>query len=397
MAESQWDQLFEQDRDYLRSQHLNRSQRVIKPIDAAHVELDGRRLVNFSSNNYLGLSHHLRVIAAVADAARAYGAGSGAAALISGHTELHHATEQAIARWKGTERAVLLPSGYQANHAAIQTIAAVAHARERPARILLDKLCHASLIDAVRGSGLTMRVFPHNDLDKLRRLLTESDVNELQVVVTESTFSMDGDRGALAGIVALKAFRPFLLVVDEAHGGGVYGAGGSGLVAELGLSERVDVSIATFSKAAGVAGGAVCASSMFINALLSRGRAFMYSTSVPPAVAAGVQAAIAVMRDEPQHQARVRALAIHVRNELAGVGLQLPDGDSPILPIILGDEQAALKVAGDLLQAGMLVVAVRPPTVARGTSRLRVTLSAAHTDAEIDQLLDALKQLKLSA
>jgi len=212
----------------------------------------------------------------------------------------------------------------------------------------------------------------------------------LQVVVTESIFSMDGDSCDLGGLAALKQRRPFVLLLDEAHGAGVYGQGGSGYANEVGLASTADVVIATLSKAAGVVGGAVCSSDAFCRSLVNHGRAYIYSTSVPPAIAAAAAESIAVMRDEPQRQSRVRALASRLRTELTGQGLELLPGDSPIVPIVLGEADVALRAADRLRVAGLLVVAVRPPTVPRGGSRLRVTVSCDHTDAELACLIEEL-------
>ncbi|HLL90537.1 MAG TPA: aminotransferase class I/II-fold pyridoxal phosphate-dependent enzyme [Tepidisphaeraceae bacterium] len=388
-----WDDVLESDLRRRRDARLLRARRVVRPIDAAHVEIEGvGPVVNFCSNNYLGLTHHPAVVQAVARAARAHGAGSGAAGLISGHTVAHEAAEVAIARWKATEAAVLLPSGYQANHAVVQSLAGVAEAQGRAVRFLLDKLCHASLVDAVRGSGAPYRVFPHNGLDKLRRLLADAPADELQVVVTESIFSMDGDAADLTGLAALKRDHPFFLIVDEAHASGVYGLNGAGLVAELGLSGIADAMIVTLSKAAGVGGGAVCGSRTVRDAVLNAGRAYVYSTNVPPMIAAGAEAAVAVMAAEPQRQHRVRALATRVRATLAARGVAVQPGpvDSPIIPVLLETESAALAAADSLLRSGLFVVAVRPPTVPKGTSRLRITVSAAHSDAEVERLLGVL-------
>jgi 8-amino-7-oxononanoate synthase len=209
-------------------------------------------------------------------------------------------------------------------------------------------------------------------------------------VLTESIFSMDGDAADLAGLVALKREHPFLLVLDEAHAAGVYGDAGAGLASELGVQRDVDVSIATLSKAIGCVGGAVCASRAFCEALVNLGRAYIFSTSVPPFVAAAAEAALGVMRDEPQRQARVRALAMRVRGGLAESGLRIPPGDSPIIPVIFGEEVTALDASQRLMNAGLLVPAIRPPTVPRGSSRLRVTLSCEHTDGEVEQLLGEL-------
>jgi 8-amino-7-oxononanoate synthase len=378
--------------------HLLRRRQVTTPLDATHVELDGRRHVNFASNNYLALTHHPRVVQVAREATSRHGAGSGAAALITGYGPAHAAAERRLARWKSSESAVLLPSGYQANLAAVQTLAAIGEMfrPDKPGqpRFLVDKLVHASLVDAVRASGAPFRVFPHNHTAKLRRLLSGADSEQLQVVVTESVFSMDGDAADLEGLAALKRDHAFVLLLDEAHAAGVYGPGGSGLAAERRLQSVVDVSVVTLSKALGVAGGAVCASSVFCDALVNFGRAYIFSTNLPPSSAAAAQAAVDVMADEPWRQARVRDLARSVRARLkSATPFPIPEGDSPIIPIILDDEQAALAASDWLREQGLLVPAVRPPTVPRGGSRLRVTLSCGHTDDEVDQLVDAIRRL----
>jgi 8-amino-7-oxononanoate synthase len=374
-----------------------RHRRAVRILDSTHVSIDGVSLVNFSSNNYLGLTHHPRVMAAFENAAKSFGVGSGAAPLVTGQSESHDSAEKALAVWKQTESAVLLSSGYAANKAVVQTLAAVgnrtgtrARGNTPGVRFLIDKLCHASLVDGVRaveGERSGFRVFPHNHLGKLRRLLEEADPAQMQVVVTESIFSMDGDAADLAGIAAMKEEFGFLLVVDEAHGSGVYGPGGAGYAAEVGVSKMVDISIITLSKALGCAGGAVCASGMLCEAIVNFGRSYVFSTAIPPAVAAAVEAAIGVMRDEPQRQRRVRELGAKVRS---GLGHQ--PGDSPIIPVIFGEEDKTLKAAEQLSRQGILAVAVRPPTVPRGTSRLRVTVSCDHTDDDIAGLIRALHQ-----
>jgi 8-amino-7-oxononanoate synthase len=372
-----------------REQHQLRRRVEVHPIDSTHVRIGDRVFTNFASNDYLGLTHHPRIRAAIASAL-ALGTGSGAAGLISGCTDVHRSAEQAIARWKQTEAAILLPSGYQANLAAVQTLASLS---ESGVRFLVDKLVHASLIDAVRSTDAEMRVFPHNGLDKLNRLLADAPPNQMQIVLTESIFSMDGDAADLAGLATIKHEHPFVLVLDEAHGSGVYGEHGAGYAAECGLREVADVSIVTLSKALGCVGGAVCGSQQFCDALINAGRAYIYSTSIPPMIAAGVEAAIGVCRDEPRRQQRVRDLARRVRSRCKQAGMRILDGDSPILPLILGDEERALHAADLLREKGMFVVAVRPPTVPRGASRLRITLSCDHTDTEIDALLNAIQDL----
>jgi 8-amino-7-oxononanoate synthase len=375
------------------AEHQLRKRIPINTIDSVHVEIEGKRYVNFASNNYLGLTHHPDVIRAVAQATKAYGVGSGASGLVNGFTAAHESCERAIAKWKGTEAAVLLPSGYQTAHAIVHAMAGVKEFLAGGVRFLLDKLCHASLVDAITGSGAPYRIFPHNNLEKLTRLLLDAPADQLQVVVSESIFSMDGDAVDLKGLADLKARRPFVLVLDEAHGSGVYGTDGAGFAAEAGLQDAIDVSLVTLSKAVGVMGGAVCGSKQFCEAIVNWGRAYIYSTAVPPAIAAGIEEAIGVMKREPQRQIRVRELARRVRHELKRQGKEIIDGDSPIIPIILGSEERALEAAKKLREKNLLVIAIRPPTVARSTSRLRVTLSCEHSDKELEELIGALREI----
>jgi 8-amino-7-oxononanoate synthase len=363
--------------------------RVANEVSApARLIVEGREYLNFASNDYLGLSCHSRLIAAATAAMRLCGMGAGASPLISGHTEFHAAAEAALAKWKKTESAVLLPSGYQTSHAIIQTFVALPDVR-----FLLDKLAHASLVDAIQASGRAYRVFPHNNLSKLHRLLTEATPGQLQVVVTESIYSMDGDAAPLHELADLKRRLTFAWILDEAHGSGVYGAGGAGLAEEMGVWHSVDVYLVTLSKALGMAGGAICASQRFCEAVVNFGRACVYSTAVSPAIAGAVPEAIAVMADEPWRQQRVRVLARRVRSELAAMGVKMPPGDSPIIPLILGDENLALAAAEALRERGLWVQAIRPPTVPRGRSRLRVTLSSEHTDEDVGRLMEGVRLL----
>jgi 8-amino-7-oxononanoate synthase len=374
-----------------RRQEWEERERVpLEPIDATHFRLGQRSYVNFASNDYLSLSRHPAVIEAMQSAMRARGAGSGASPLVTGYTDLHRAAEVAIANWKGAAAAVLLPSGYQTAHAIVQTLAGIRSFCGAGVRFLLDKLSHASLVDAVLASGMPHRVFPHNHLPKLERLLGSAPSAQLQVVITESIFSMEGDAADLVGLMKLKQHSPFVLVLDEAHASGVYGPDGGGYAAECGLADAIDVTLVTFSKAAGLAGGAVCASDVLCQAMANWGRAYIYSTSVPPALCAGISAAIGVMRREPDRQRRVRELAKGLRRRLASAGLNTPAGDSPIIPILLGSKERAMEAAERLRQQGLWVGAIRPPTVARGTSRLRVTLSCEHKDGEVEHLAAAL-------
>jgi 7-keto-8-aminopelargonate synthetase-like enzyme len=264
-----------------------------------------------------------------------------------------------------------------------------------PVRLLIDKLAHASLLDAVRATGAPFRVFPHNHLSKLRRLLAtgSSGTVQRQVVLTESIFSMDGDSADLTGLAELKRSFPFFLLLDEAHASGVFGPGGAGLAAELGVRDAVDAYVVTLSKAIGVAGGAICGSRGFIDAIVNLGRGLIFSTAIPPGAAAAAEAAVGAMADE-RRQHRVRCLAHRVRAALSAGGWQIPPGDSPIVPIVVGAESAGLAAADRLLEAGFLVPAVRPPAVPRGASRLRITLCSEHTDDEVDGLIAAIRGIR---
>lgn len=374
--------------------HLLRRRRVIESAGAVHVRVAGRQLVNFASNDYLGLTHCRQVSDAVMRAIEAHGTGAGAAGLITGYGPEHEAAEREIARWKGTEAAVLLPSGYQANVAAVQTLAAIGELAGGGVRFLVDKLAHASLIDAVRATGAPFRVFPHNGMAKLKRLLSDAPADQLQVVVTESIFSMDGDAADLRALAQLKAEHPFVLVLDEAHASGVYGPNGCGYASELSLENAADIAIVTLSKAMGLMGGAVCTSAELADLLINHARAYIYTTSVAPVVAAGAIAAIDVMQHEPHRQQRLREQARRVRDELKSRGLTVGGlDDSPILPVIVGAPQAALKAGARSREEGILVGAIRPPTVPPGASRLRITLSSEHTDDQIKRLCETLRRV----
>ena len=394
MSAGEWEQAVRAVLAELSEAHLYRQRRLITPLDATHVAWQGREYVNFASNNYLGLTHHPKVLHAAEKSFHQDGGGAGASPLTCGYGPTHAAAEQHIARWKGMESCVLLPSGYQANHAAVQTLASGAQESGKRIRFLLDKLCHASLIDAVRATGLPFRVFPHNNLEKLKRLLEIGETGDVQVVVSESIFSMDGDAADLVGLSRLKRERPFVLLLDEAHATGVYGPSGSGLTNELGLDDLADVVVITLSKSIGCAGGAVCGSGTFCEALVNFARAYLYSTNMPSAIAAAADAAVAVMEQEPHRQARVRELAAQVRKELRETRFKSPAGDSPIVPIIIGSEVAALEAAEKLMADGLLVLAIRPPTVPRGTCRLRISLCSEHQDAEIERLIGSIHALE---
>lgn len=385
-------------------QRLRRRLKVARPVSGKRVATEEGELLVFSSNDYLGLSRHPAVVAAAVQAVETEGAGAGAARLVCGSTEAHARLESALAAFKGSERALSFSSGYAA---ALGVLPAVVGPGDC---VVLDRLAHACLVDAARLSGARLRVFRHNDLDDLERILRWTDEARTRgfrsdpeagtgagtgagaggrtepgrvLIVTESVFSMDGDRAPLREIVALKAAHDAWLLVDEAHATGLCGAGRRGVIEELGLEGRVELPMGTLGKALGTAGGFVSGSVVLIDFLVNRARSFVFSTAPPPAVAAAAAAAVELVRGE-EGAVRVARLGANLEAMHAGLveaGWTLAAPVSPIVPLHVGDEGDAVRLSEALRGEGLLVPAIRYPTVPRGRARLRVTLSAAH-DAE---------------
>ncbi|GHC47911.1 aminotransferase class I/II-fold pyridoxal phosphate-dependent enzyme [Roseibacillus persicicus] len=372
----------------LQEQNLLRSLAQIEGGEVPWVTVGERRLLNFSSNDYLGLSQHPALKSAAIEATREHGTGATASRLVCGTFRYHRELEQRIAVLKETDDARLFANGYST---ALGTITALVSKGDT---VILDKLCHASLIDAARLSGATIRVFPHNQTERLAAILRntreKSGSTTRILVVTESVFSMDGDTCPLAEIVALKNQYEALLLLDEAHALGVLGPRGLGLAEELGLQKQVDFQMGTLGKAAGSAGGYLAASQDWIDLLTNKARSFIYSTAPPPAQVAASQAGLDLICSS--HGQKLRE---DLRNRIAlltseaGLAGKLPA--TPIIPHILGDNELALSVSHRLRGQGLLVPAIRFPTVPRNTARLRITLSAAHSAEEISSLAAALK------
>ena len=380
---------YEQILTRLRQQSLYRELRSIDEIRGPVVKVADRAVVNFASNDYLGLSQHPSVKAAAKTAIDRYGVGSGASRLVSGSQFPHKKFEEDIAEFKGTESALLFSTGYAA---AIGTICSLVG---RGDVIILDKLSHACLIDGAKLSGAFLRVFPHNNITKLKGHLDWAQRAHPQgriLIVTESVFSMDGDLGDLAAIVELKNLFRALLFVDEAHATGIIGPQGSGLVNALGLKQQVDVQMGTLSKAFGVSGGFICGSRTLIQLLVNRARSFIYSTALPSPCAAAGSAALQILRNEEGDG--LRALlwnnVFRLANTLATMPWKNPEPTSAIFPVVIGDEAKAVRLAESLLEHGFLVPAIRYPTVARGAARIRVAMSSAHTPEQIDALSRAI-------
>jgi glycine C-acetyltransferase/8-amino-7-oxononanoate synthase len=368
--------------------NLRRRLRRLDSAQGAEVVVAGQSLVNFSSNDYLGLADDARLRAAAAAAIDRYGVGSGASRLVCGTQGPHVELEAALARFKRTEAALTFSTGYAA---AVGTIPALAGADDV---LILDKLCHASLVDAARLSGATIRIFPHNHLGKLERLLAwgrETKPHGNVIVVTESVFSMDGDLAPLGEIVELKDRFGAWLFVDEAHGVGVLGPNGRGLAAELGLGDRVEIQMGTLGKALGASGGVICGSARLIDLIINRARSFIFSTAAPAAAAAAAAEAVRLLDTGEAEPLRRQLWANIQQLGAAASSRALPT--SAIVPVIIGGESEAMAASEGLKGQGLLVPAIRYPTVAKGQARLRVTLSAAHSPDQISRLAGALTEL----
>ena len=368
---------------------LLRRLRSIDAVEGTRLELENTSLTNFAGNDYLGLSQHPAVRQAAIEAIDRFGLGAAASRLITGTLAPHKVLEEQLAAFKGTEAAISFSSGYAA---AVGTITAIA---DRQDVVILDKLAHASLIDGARLSGAQLRIFPHNDLYRLREILEwahEHYPNAKIWIITESLFSMDGDYSPLCDLVELKDEYGANLFLDEAHATGVVGPGGKGLAAHWGLGQRIEVQMGTLSKALGGSGGFITSSRALINLLINRARSFIFSTAPPPAIAAGASAALGIVQSAEGERLRddLRQNIDCVRH---GLRFSIDALPSPIIPLIIGNENAALEAAKQLQQDRFLVPAIRFPSVSRGSARLRLTLSARHSSAQLAALISSLHRV----
>ena len=375
----------------IRAADLYRVRRVVEGAHGVGLAVDGRTCISFCSNDYLGLASDPRVAAAARAALDAVGTGSGAAALISGYNREHARLEEELADYCGRPRALLFTSGWAAN---LGTLRALFGKRDR---LLCDELNHASLIDGARLSGASYVRVPHADVGAFATALAGAAAGGGEIgVVTDSVFSMDGDEADVPALAALARPRGATLIVDDAHGFGVFPP----QAARLGADE-VDVYIATLGKSLGAAGAFVAGSEALIEFLIQRARTWVFSTAPPPAIAAAARAALGIIRAEPWHQARLADNIARFRRGIAALGDGLPfrltPSTTPIQPLVVGEAADAVALSRQLYARGYWVAAIRPPTVPAGTSRLRVTLSAAHTDAQIDRLVEALATIRLPA
>jgi 8-amino-7-oxononanoate synthase len=370
--------------DELAAQHLVRTRVPYAGRRGAVLHLDERCLVNFGSNDYLGLAGDLRLQAAVADALPDHGWGAGASPLIAGYTPLHQQLEAELAKLEHAEAALLFSSGYAAN---VGTIAALVEIGDV---VFSDERNHASLIDGCRLSRAQIQIYRHADAQHLAELLAAATGARRKLIVTDSVFSMDGDTAPLAEIVALAEAHDAMLLVDEAHATGVYGANGGGLCEALGLADRVAIRVGTLSKALGTAGGFVAGPQKLIDWLINRARTYVFSTAHPAAECAAGLAALQIVRTETWRRTQLLASAAKLRARLTAAGLNVGKSTSQIIPVILGDPERTMRARDALLARGLLVPGIRPPSVPAGQSLLRISLSTRHSPEMLEKLFTAL-------
>ena len=374
--------------DAWRDQGLYRALRCVEGDQGPTLLLDGQEVINFSSNNYLGLANHPKLAAAAMMAIERYGCGSGASRLISGNMTLHEELEARLAQFKNTDAALVFNSGFQANVGILSTLAGEGDV------IVSDSLNHASIIDGCRLSKAKTLVYSHGDLDALETALKQAASARRRLIVTETIFSMDGDEAPLKDIVELAEKYHAMLMVDEAHGTGVFGANGAGVVAKLGLTSRVAVQMGTLGKALGGFGAYVAGSRALRDLLINRCRSFIFTTSLPPAVMAMALAAIDLVQTEPQRRDALQQNCQKLKLGLRRLGFELGKSESPILPLIVGDATRCMGLSAALLQRGVFAQGIRPPTVPLGTSRLRITVMATHSDEQIDRAVNVFEEVK---
>lgn len=377
-----------------KQQHQYRQPRIAASAQQPHMHIDDKPVLAFCSNDYLGLANHPEVIKAFQSAANQYGVGSGAAHLISGHSKPHQALEEALAEFTGRDRALLFSTGYMANLGVVSAL------MQRDDTLYQDKLNHASLLDAARLSGAKLLRYAHNDIAHLRQRMTGQNKGQSVgqgMILTDGVFSMDGDTAPVLKLAAVAAKTDSWLMIDDAHGFGVLGDQGGGLLEQEQLTQDdVHILMGTLGKGLGTAGAFVAGSHELIEYLIQSARTYIYTTAQPPAVAAATLTSLQLLHTESWRRDHLQQLIRRFRQAAAQMNLPLMKSQTAIQPILIGDSGKTLRVAQQLEQQGILVTAIRPPTVPPNTARLRITLSAAHTNSDLDKLLDALSTLQHS-
>ena len=367
-----------------RQQHLYRSTRIAESPQQPRMQIDGKSYLSFCSNDYLGLANHPDIVKAFVDTANTMGVGSGAAHLINGHSIYHEKLEEELAAFTGRQKALLFSTGYMANLGAINAI------MQRGDGIYADRLNHASLVDAGLLSQAKLHRYPHNDLARLKTSLSQQKTGD-KMIACDAVFSMDGDTADVHGLAKLAKDYQAWLMLDDAHGIGVLGKQGAGLLEEQALSQDdVPILMATLGKAIGTAGAFIAGSDDLIDYLKQTARTWIFTTAMPSAIAAATSVSLKIIQQETWRREKLQALIQQFRQGTKQLGLQLMPSYTAIQPIILGENHKALQASEALQKQGILVTAIRPPTVPKNTARLRITLSANHTEKDVDYLLDAL-------
>jgi len=368
------------------AQGLLRQRRTLDSPQSPHISIDGKEYLAFCSNDYLGLANHPQLIAALQQGAAQYGVGAGAAHLVSGHSAAHHRLEQALAAFVGKPAALLFSTGYMANLGTVQALVG------KGDTVFADKLNHASLNDAMLLSRAEVKRYRHNDMAQLAQLLEQTKTGR-KLVITDAVFSMDGDLAPLPELLALCEQHDAWLLIDDAHGFGVLGEQGRGSLVHFGIASKRIIYMATLGKAAGVFGAFVAAEQVVIDTLINHARSYVYTTATPPALASALLESLKLIGQGDALREHLRKLIAQLRNGLAGLPWKLMPSGTAIQPLLIGDNQATLALSEGLRKRGIWVAAIRPPTVPQGTARLRITLSAAHSESDVAQLIGALHEL----
>jgi len=384
-------EFIEKELEELKNRGLYRKLRTIKSAQGHKVKIDGKEVVLLCSNDYLGLANNRKVKDAARKAILKYGFGAGASRLVSGTMTLHRELEEKIAEFKGTEAALLFNSGYAANTGVIPAVAG------RGDLIFSDRLNHASIVDGCKLSHAEVRRYRHLDVKALERYLEHASEDEVmhaqKLIVTDGVFSMDGDIAPLDKIVELAKNHGAMVMVDEAHGTGVLGTKGRGAIEHLGVDANdIAVNMGTLGKALGSYGAYVAGTKSMINYIMNKSRSFIYSTALPPCVAAAALAAINIVQSEPERREKLHKNARFMKEGLDSLGFETMDSQTQIIPVLAGESSVACEMMDALMEKGVFVLAIRPPTVPEGTARLRVTVTSQHTRTDISRALDAFKK-----
>lgn len=374
--------------EQIKQQGLYRSRRVMSSPQGIKIEIDGKQVINFCSNDYLGLANHPEVIKSFNKAAQDYGVGSGSAHLICGHSDSHHKLEQELAEFTGRDRALVFSSGYMANLGVISALL------KKGDQVFEDRLNHASLLDGGLLSGARFKRYLHKDINDLQSKIGISKARTL--IVTDGVFSMDGDLAALSELAKFASEHNAWLMVDDAHGFGVLGDTGGGIVQHYGLKQQqVPILMGTLGKSFGTFGAFVAGSEVLIETLIQKARTYIFTTALPAAIAEATRTSLKIVKTESWRRDKLTHFLARFRAGAQQLGLQLMQSDSAIQPILIGESQKAVEISDALLKQGFLVSAIRPPTIPKGEARLRVTFSAKHHEHQVDRLLDALNKVCL--